>query len=45
MKRTNLFLPDVLRARIKKASKKLGDLPMAEIIRRAIDDYLTKIGF
>lgn len=42
MKRTNFYFPEQLLRRIKEASKILG-LPMSEVIRRAIEKYLTEM--
>lgn len=42
MKRTNFFFPEQMLARIKKAAAILG-LPMSEIMRRAIDEYLKRM--
>jgi predicted DNA-binding protein len=44
MKRTNYYFPEPLIARLRLASKK-ADMPMAEIIRRALEEYLNKRGF
>jgi predicted DNA-binding protein len=41
MKRTHLFLPQPLIDRLKALSEKL-DVSMAELIRRAIEDFLKK---
>jgi len=41
MKRTHLFLPEPLIARLKAMSEKL-DISVAEIIRRAIEDFLKR---
>lgn len=41
MKRTNIFLPTPMLERIARISEKTG-LPMAEIVRRAIEAYLKK---
>jgi len=41
MKRTNIFLPEQILARLRALATKTG-LSVAEIIRRAIDDYLTR---
>ncbi len=43
MKRTNFYYPETMLARLKAASQKLG-LPVSEIIRRAIDAYLERMG-
>jgi predicted DNA-binding protein len=42
MKRTQVFLPDPVISRLKALSQKTG-LPVAELIRRAIDDYLERL--
>jgi predicted DNA-binding protein len=42
MKRTQVFLPDPVISRLKALSKKTG-LSVAELIRRAIDDYLERL--
>ena len=42
MKRTNFYFPEQLLERLKKASEKLG-LPVSEIIRRAIDEFLKRM--
>lgn len=41
MKRTHLFLPQPLIDRLKTLSEKL-DVSMAELVRRAIEDFLKK---
>jgi predicted DNA-binding protein len=41
MKRTNYFYPAAMLARLKAISRKTG-LPVAELIRRAIDEYLKR---
>lgn len=41
MKRTNIFLPEQLLAKLRALSKSTG-LSVAEHIRRAIDEYLRK---
>ena len=41
MKRTHIFLPEPVINRLKALSEKTG-LPVAELIRRAIDEYLKK---
>lgn len=43
MKRTNFFFPEQMLDRLKAAKDKLG-IPVSEIIRRAIEDYLNKPG-
>ena len=43
MKRTNFFFPEQMLDRLKAAKDKLG-IPMSELIRRAIEDYLNKLG-
>lgn len=40
MKRTNYFMPEELHSKLKSYSKESG-IPMSEIIRRAIDKYLS----
>jgi predicted DNA-binding protein len=40
-KRTTVWLPDKLLARLKKLSRKTG-APMAELFRRAVEAYLKK---
>lgn len=42
MKRTNLFLPEQMLERLKKAQDKLG-VPVSEIIRRAVEEFLKKM--
>jgi predicted DNA-binding protein len=42
MKRTNVFFPEQMLARLKAASAKLG-IPVAEIIRRAVDEFLKRM--
>jgi predicted DNA-binding protein len=42
MKRTNVFLPEQMLERLKAAQAKLG-IPVAEIIRRAVDEFLKKM--
>ena len=42
MRRTNFFFPEQMLARIRSAAKLLG-LPMSEIMRRAIDEYLRRM--
>jgi predicted DNA-binding protein len=39
--RTNIFLPEALIRKLKALSEKTG-LSVAEIVRRAIDEYLSK---
>lgn len=41
MKRTNIFLPEQLLAKLRALAEKTG-LSVAEIVRRAIDEYLKK---
>lgn len=41
MKRTNIFLPEQTRAALQALSEKTG-LSVAELIRRAIDEYLKR---
>ena len=41
MKRTNYYFPEAMLAKLKAASKKTG-LPVSELIRRAIDEYLKR---
>lgn len=41
MKRTNIFLPEQLLAKLSALAEKTG-LSVAEIVRRAIDEYLKK---
>ena len=41
MKRTHFFLPEPAFERLQELSKKL-DVSVAELIRRAIDDFLEK---
>jgi len=43
MKRTNVFLPEQLITRLKRVSEETG-LPVSELIRRAIDAHLNKMG-
>ena len=43
MTRTNVFLPDEMLARLKKAKEKTG-MPAAEFIRRAVEAALKKAG-
>jgi predicted DNA-binding protein len=40
MKRTALFLKEMQLAKLQKLSEKTG-APVAELVRRAIDNYLT----
>ncbi len=40
-KRTTVWLPDKLLAKLKKVSQKTG-APMAELFRRAVEAYLKK---
>jgi hypothetical protein len=42
MKRTNVFFPEQMLARLKAAQEKLG-IPVAEIIRRAVDEFLKRM--
>jgi predicted DNA-binding protein len=42
MKRTNFYFPEQMLARLKRASKKLG-LPVSEILRRAVDEFLKAL--
>jgi predicted DNA-binding protein len=42
MKRTNFYFPEVMLVRLKQASEQLG-LPVSEIIRRAVDDFLKEL--
>jgi predicted DNA-binding protein len=44
MKRTNFYFPEPMLKRLKKASAKM-EVPISEIIRRAIDEWLAKHGF
>lgn len=41
MKRTNIFLPEQILARLRALAERTG-LSVAEHIRRAVEDYLTK---
>ena len=41
-KRTTVWLPDKLLAKLKKVSRKTG-APMAELFRRAVEAYLKKV--
>ena len=43
MKRTNFFFPEDMLARLKAAKLKTG-VPVSEIIRRAVEEYLKKLG-
>jgi predicted DNA-binding protein len=43
MKRTNYHFPEQMMLRLKEAKAKTG-IPMSEMIRRAIEDYLQKLG-
>jgi predicted DNA-binding protein len=43
MKRTNFYFPPQMLTKLKAASKKTG-LPVSELIRRAVEDLLKKIG-
>jgi predicted DNA-binding protein len=42
MKRTHVFLPQPVISRLKALAKKTG-LPVSELIRRAIDEYLERL--
>jgi predicted DNA-binding protein len=42
MKRTNFYYPEEMLARLKAASQQLG-IPVSEIIRRAIDAFLSRM--
>lgn len=39
MKRTNTFLPEPMREKLRELSEKL-DVPVSELVRRAIDEFL-----
>lgn len=41
MKRTNIFLPEQIIARLRALADKTG-LSVAELVRRAIDEYLRR---
>jgi len=41
MNRTNIYLPEQLKSALKSLSDKTG-LSVAELVRRAIDEYLKK---
>lgn len=41
MKRTNIFLPEQMRAALQALADKTG-LTVAELVRRAIDEYLKR---
>ena len=41
MKRTNYYFPKQMLAKLKAASKKTG-LPVSELIRRAVEDFLKQ---
>ena len=43
MKRTNFYFPEKMLDRLKKASQST-DLPVSELIRRAIDKMLAEMG-
>jgi predicted DNA-binding protein len=43
MKRTNFYFPQDMLDRLKAAKLKTG-IPVSEIIRRAIEDFLSKHG-
>lgn len=43
MKRTNYYFPEQLLEKLKDAKKQTG-LPVSEIIRRAISEYLKALG-
>lgn len=43
MTRTNYYFPEQMLARLRIAKDRLG-LPVSEVIRRAIDDYLARLG-
>ena len=43
MTRTNYYFPAQMMARLKEAKVQQG-LPLSEMIRRAIDEYLAKLG-
>ena len=43
MKRTNFYFPEQMLTRLKNAKDRLG-IPVSEIIRRAVEDYLTRLG-
>jgi predicted DNA-binding protein len=42
VKRHNFFLPDQIMDGLKERSKQTG-LPIAELIRRALSEYLSKV--
>lgn len=44
MKRIHVFLTTVQIKRLQKLRKKLGGLPVSELIRRAVDEFLDKEG-
>jgi len=45
MKRTNIHLTETQIERLKEYSQKLGGLPVSEVVRRAIDEFLwAKLG-
>lgn len=41
MNRTNIYLPDAMLKRLRELAAKSG-LSVAEIVRRALDEYLSK---
>jgi len=41
MNRTNIYLPEKIKSALDKLSKETG-LSMAELVRRAIDEFLKK---
>lgn len=43
MKRTNFYFPIPMLDKLKNASNLLG-LPVSEIIRRAVEDFLKELG-
>lgn len=42
MQRTHIFLPEPDRARLRDLASRL-DLSVGEIVRRAVDEYLTRV--
>ena len=42
MKRTNIYLSELQEIRLKELSKKL-DLSLAELVRRAVDNFLDEL--
>lgn len=42
MKRTNIYLTEIQMKKLEQLCKKTG-LSMAELVRRAIDEYLEKV--